>query len=537
MYLNGEIKFGKVVSLEEVSDKLDEALKGHMIKNQSMDEIIAEFAEKYTYRAPIGGEDDEKAKEIIVQMGETYKEKYNLEDEIKKLEQEIEKLEQEKAKAQSDLENVETAIIKAESNEADLLGEMRERVGETGRFIYVIILGIMIFEVILLLILYYKRLFMLAILITIFPLVTVAYVFERSRGENAKIIKTWIQEYTTNVFIQTIHAILYVTLVEVGYSVFIDNHDNVIIFILAVTSLITAEPILKNILGMKSSTVTDLSKYGATMGKTVVAATAVASTFRHTKKDLENIDKKAAKKETKIGEKQAKTDSRLDTLRRANENRINKNGKLTEAQKMWKLNKWNKFNATTDKAKESIRKKKEAIRRRQKRAKKVGRVAANASAAFTSIAGGIAAGGDLSDIVTTAGIANAITGTNQEVSGGDDVKVENKVGDVSAETPREPNGYVPRYSGSGYDDYEYGSGNGGYNYSGYRYGANGYNGGGNPYVGGNTEDEESSNSGQTPQIDTPQMSPSLRTLFSNRLEEEKIYVEKKYNEHEENSNL
>ena len=217
----------KITSIEDVSAGLERELDGHAVKNLDMDTIISNYAANFTYRTiggiGFGSDDDVQAQLLIKAMGEVYKEKYKLAEEIKEKNLEIERLEEEKEEVQQDKEDVEYAIQKAENNQADLMGEMRTRVGETGRFLYVVILGILIFEVIVLLILYYKRLFMLAILITIFPLVTVAYVFEKTRGEKAKILQTWMQEYTTNVFIQTIHAILYVTLVEVGYSVYIDN--------------------------------------------------------------------------------------------------------------------------------------------------------------------------------------------------------------------------------------------------------------------------------------------------------------------------
>ena len=79
-------------------------------------------------------------------------------------------------------------------------------------------------------------------------------------------------------------------------------------------------------LGIKSSTVSDLAKYSASAGKAALAAGALAGTIMSTGKDLKSIDNKSKNEEAKIAKNQARDDKRLGTLRKANENRINKNG-------------------------------------------------------------------------------------------------------------------------------------------------------------------------------------------------------------------
>lgn len=483
------------------------------------------YSNKFTYRNPITKQENKLAAQtIILSTVNVLKNNYNTTKEIEVIKEKIQQLEKEIVEAEDELVDVENAIIKAQSNQADILGEMHVRAENDGKFLYVIILAIMFFEVIILLFLYYKRLFMIAILIAIFPLITVAYVFEKSRGEKAKIFQTWLQEYTLNVFIQTIHAILYVTLVEVGYAVYIDNHDNVIIFIVAVSALISAEPIFKNILGLKGSTVSDLAKHSATMGKTLVAAGALTSTFLSTRADLKNIEKKDSKKAEKAKTKDEKHDKREDTLRRANENRINKNNKLTDEEKQKKIDNWNKAYSTTDKIKEDARKKRETIRRHWTRAKQMNRVNANATAFLGTIAGGIAAGGDLDDFTTASKIANAITGTGQNL-GKDDaakVKVDNNVKNVSTENDNTPNGYKPKYNGSGYEGFSIDSGGNG---AGYGNGRNSYRGSN----GSGIEDNDN-----YPEKNEPKVQPKLRGPIAKRLEQEKVYVDKKYTERQEN---
>lgn len=423
-------------------------------------------------------------------------------EEIEKAEAQLEYLEQK-------LQDVEDAIIKATSNDADIMGELRMRAGKEYRIIYVILWFVMLFETILLLIIYYKRLFMLAMLITVFPLVTVAYVYEKAKGEKPKILNNWMLEFSANVFIQTIHAVLYVTLVEVGYSIYIDNNDNVVFCLISIVSLITSEPILKAMLGIKSSTVSDLAKYSASAGKAALAAGALAGTVMSTGKDLKSIDNKSKNEEAKIAKNQARDDKRLGTLRKANENRIKKNGRLTEEQKEQKLKHWENVHNTTDRMKENARDKMKAARRMKKRMDKISRVTANVTSGFGAIAGGIAAGGKAEDFNTAAGVAKTLTGTGNNVKLSEDaekneVKVQNQVGNVSSENPSDggagtqtPSYQTPNYQGKGYD---------------YAY------------------DNASNNAAENAAQDIgPKIKPRLAAKYASRLDEQKTFIEKQYN--------
>ena len=427
-------------------------------------------------------------------------------EEIEKAEAQLEYLEQK-------LQDVEDAIIKATSNDADIMGELRMRAGKEYRIIYVILWFVMLFETILLLIIYYKRLFMLAMLITVFPLVTVAYVYEKAKGEKPKILNNWMLEFSANVFIQTIHAILYVTLVEVGYSIYIDNNDNVVFCLISIVSLITSEPILKAMLGIKSSTVSDLVKYSASAGKAALAAGALAGTIMSTGKDLKSIDNKSKNEEAKIAKNQARDDKRLGTLRKANENRIKKNGRLTEEQKEQKLKHWENVHNTTDRMKENARDKMKAARRMKKRMDKISRVTANVTSGFGAIAGGIAAGGKAEDFSTAAGVAKTLTGTGNNVKLSEDaekndVKVQNQVGNVSSENPSDgvvgaqTSSYqTPNYQGKGYD-----------------------------YAYDNASNNAVQDAAQNVAQDIgPKIKPRFAAKFASRLDEQKTFVEKQYN--------
>lgn len=55
---------------------------------------------------------------------------------------------------------------------------------------------------------YIKRLFTIALLIVLFPLVVLSYVFDKMGDRRAQTFSTWVREFTVNVFIQPIHAFL-----------------------------------------------------------------------------------------------------------------------------------------------------------------------------------------------------------------------------------------------------------------------------------------------------------------------------------------
>lgn len=55
---------------------------------------------------------------------------------------------------------------------------------------------------------YLKRMFTVALLIVLFPLVVLSYVFDKMGDRKAQTFSTWFREFTVNVFLQPIHAFL-----------------------------------------------------------------------------------------------------------------------------------------------------------------------------------------------------------------------------------------------------------------------------------------------------------------------------------------
>ena len=92
---------------------------------------------------------------------------------------------------------------------ADIMRIMRAFAGVTLRFMYVIIWYILLIQTYMLTISYIKRYIVIAFLITIYPLVVIGYVIGGMTGKSKTSFNSWCSKFFTNVFIQSIHAIIY----------------------------------------------------------------------------------------------------------------------------------------------------------------------------------------------------------------------------------------------------------------------------------------------------------------------------------------
>lgn len=150
----------------------------------------------------------------------------------------------------------------------DLMTEMRIKAGTTGRVTYVIIWYLLIFQLISVLSMYFKRLIMISILIMIFPIVMITYAIDKINDGKAQTLETWFKEFSVNIFVQVAHAVIYVTLIKTGLEIYEANPKNWLIFIIAVTSLFPMERLLRGIFGMTGGTIGQL-KANVGMGAAV----------------------------------------------------------------------------------------------------------------------------------------------------------------------------------------------------------------------------------------------------------------------------
>lgn len=297
---------------------------------------------------------------------------------VKYYENERDKYKAEQTEKQEKIYAIEKAIERAEESDVDLTGMMRTRAGSSGKIMYVLAWLMLVFQVILLLILYYKRLFMIVVLVAVFPLVALAYAYEKTKGTKGSIFRNWIQEYLINVFIQSIHAILYVVLVELGYTIFIADGDNWLFFVIATWALVFAEPIFKKLIGLKgNATLKGLADYAKSADTIGLAGISAVAGVIGTAKDIGEIDDQSRNREAEIEKKNAKKDNKTNIKRKEQENEIKRKYGADSEQGKKLLEEKEKREEKEDKKKAEKRKRAIKRRRNATRARMVGRVAGN----------------------------------------------------------------------------------------------------------------------------------------------------------------
>lgn len=148
----------------------------------------------------------------------------------------------------------------------DLMRIMRAYAGVTKKFVYAIIWWILIAQLLTFIVMYYKRFFMIAFLIAMFPFICVFQGIEAARGRKGPQLNSWARELFTNIFMQTIQAIIYTIITSVCVSaVQISDSSaalNWIIIILAINFVAEGEKLLRKILGAAGSTAEDAGRTG-----------------------------------------------------------------------------------------------------------------------------------------------------------------------------------------------------------------------------------------------------------------------------------
>lgn len=169
------------------------------------------------------------------------------------------------------------------TNEIDL-SKIRDSMMKTrvlsqklNKIILTVVYFILIGQTYVLLFAYYKRAFMIAFLITIFPLVAMSYAIDKLGDKKAQSFGIWFKEYTVNVIVQMFHAAVYYLIVNVSVNTFMEsNGANWLFMILSVLFLFEGEKILRNIFNVKSS--------AGTMGDLATTGVAVMSVASQTAK-------------------------------------------------------------------------------------------------------------------------------------------------------------------------------------------------------------------------------------------------------------
>lgn len=148
------------------------------------------------------------------------------------------------------LNNVDTYTKKA-----DLMRIMRAMAGVTGRMLFVILWYVMLWQLIVFIFVYLKRYLMIAFLIIIFPITLVEYVIGTITTGKQSALSSWCKEFFVNVFLQSIHAVVYgivaSVIIEQIRATLSDGllaNINWIIFIVATNFVFAGEKIIRDII-------------------------------------------------------------------------------------------------------------------------------------------------------------------------------------------------------------------------------------------------------------------------------------------------
>lgn len=151
---------------------------------------------------------------------------------------------------------------------------MARRAHNSERLSYAFVYLIMSFQLMIIAIMYYKRLFMVSFLLVLFPIVMLVHVLEKVG--NIRIggaFSKWTKEILIAIFTQSIHAIVYSFSIATVMAAGNANNDW-ILMIVGVTFLFNGEEILKKILGQSSEMAPSLTKSAVKTAATVMAVKA-----------------------------------------------------------------------------------------------------------------------------------------------------------------------------------------------------------------------------------------------------------------------
>jgi hypothetical protein len=113
----------------------------------------------------------------------------------------------------SEAHNVIETMLKTTAT--DPLVTLEVRFKETDRPIYAIAWFILMLQTFSLVFMYYKRIIVLLLLIVLFPIVMAVYVVDKAGDGKSQSLKTWFQEFIANTTIQFVHALVYISIVNI----------------------------------------------------------------------------------------------------------------------------------------------------------------------------------------------------------------------------------------------------------------------------------------------------------------------------------
>lgn len=210
------------------------------------------------------------------------------------------------------------------SGNKDMMDVVRDEAISQGAIMLSIIYLIMIGQLLVLIMVYYKRAFMFSFLVTIYPIVVTYYVWEKTHKGGARSLENWTKEFSVVLLTQLVHAICYSVLIEGMYDALVGSGGgNYVLYILCVTFLFKAEGIVKQIFNVRSpsNTIGDLAASGATAFAVTKSVTSAFGKAEDKNKAQDTADEKEATKQANT----LKTSTQANNIRKQVENEEKEN--------------------------------------------------------------------------------------------------------------------------------------------------------------------------------------------------------------------
>lgn len=121
--------------------------------------------------------------------------------------------------------------------------DFRFSIGMTGMIMYITMIIIFIRFCWV----YIKRTFTVLILIILAPIISAKYAFDSATGKKSKAFSEWLYQFSANVLIQSVHALLYTSLVGISLDIATENLTGFVISLMFLNFMITADKIVLRI--------------------------------------------------------------------------------------------------------------------------------------------------------------------------------------------------------------------------------------------------------------------------------------------------
>ena len=127
-----------------------------------------------------------------------------------------------------------------------IIGNMANKSKKLGIAIAYLVLT---WQLIMMLIYYYKRMFIVAFLVVIFPLIALTFVWDKLNDGRSQALSAWTKEFLISVFVQSFHAIVFAFVTHAIYSTLTQGSADFILLVIASSFMFAGENILKQIFG------------------------------------------------------------------------------------------------------------------------------------------------------------------------------------------------------------------------------------------------------------------------------------------------